>query len=65
MRVDADNGQWQWAARNAMTSAKPEMAVDREPDGDADDVRKTSAQPAQTAQKITDQGAGTKVNLLA
>ena len=69
MRIDgnADNGQWQWAARNATTSAKPELAVDREPDHDGDDVQKTSMQTAQQAQKInpTGEGTGTKVNLLA
>jgi hypothetical protein len=70
MRIEgnADNGQWQWAARNAATSAKPELAVDREPDGDSDDVRKTSLQPAQKAQQMiapTDEGTGKKVNLLA
>jgi len=69
MRIEgnADNGQWQWAARNAATSAKPATAVDREPDGDTDDVQKTSLQPAQKTQMIapTDEGTGTKVNLLA
>jgi hypothetical protein len=69
MRIEgnADNGQWQWAARNATTSARPETAVDREPDGDMDDVQKTSLQPSQKAQMIarTDEGTGTKVNLLA
>jgi len=69
MRIDAnaDNGQWQWAARNAAASAKPETAVEREPDGDADDVQKTSLQAAQKAQMIntTSEGTGTKVNLLA
>ena len=69
MRIEgnADNGQWQWAARNAATTAKPETAVDREPDGDMDDVQKTSLQTAQKTQMIapTDEGTGTKVNLLA
>jgi len=69
MRIDgnADNGQWQWAARNAATSAKPETAVDREPDGDTDDVQRTALQTVQKAQMVapTDEGTGTKVNLLA
>ena len=69
MRIEgnADNGQWQWAARNAAASAKPETAVDREQDGDTDDVKKASLQPAQKAQKINpaDEDTGTKVNLLA
>jgi hypothetical protein len=69
MRIDAnaDNGQWQWAARNATASAKPETAIDREQDGDTDDVKKAAVQPAQKAQAIapTDEDTGTKVNLLA
>jgi hypothetical protein len=64
MRVDADNGQL--AARNAMMNAKPESAIDREPDGDSDDAKKVAVQPArmQTINPI-DAGSGTKVNLLA
>ena len=66
MRVDADNGQWQWAARSAMMQVTPEKAIDREPDADQDDVQKVALQPAQT-QKINpnDEQTGTKVNLLA
>lgn len=65
MRVEADNGQW--AVRNTMMPAKPETAIDREPDGDQDDVKKAALQPAQRTQKINpaDEETGTKVNLLA
>ena len=66
MRVEADNGQWQWAARSNTMQVKPETAIDREPDGDQDDVKKLALQPAPT-QKINanDEQTGTKVNLLA
>lgn len=64
MRVDADNSQL--TAQSAMMRAKPESAIDREPDGDSDDVRKAAVQPART-QTINplDAETGTKVNLLA
>ncbi len=66
MRIDSDNGQWQWAARNAMMSPRPETAIDREPDGDQDDAKKAAPQPAQTLKiNPTDEETGTKVNLLA
>jgi hypothetical protein len=65
MRVEADIGQL--AARNAMMPAKPETAIEREPDSDKDDVKKAALQPAQRTQQInpTDEETGTKVNLLA
>ena len=69
MRIDAnmDNGQWQWAARNAATAAKPETAIEREADGDADNMKKAAVQPAQKAQAINpnNEDTGTRVNLLA
>jgi len=69
MRIDAntDNGQWQWASRNAATSAKPQTGIEREQDGDTDDVKKAAVQPAQKTQPINpnNEDTGTKVNLLA
>jgi hypothetical protein len=64
MRVDADNSQM--ASQTAMMRVKPESAVDREPDGDSDDVKKAAVQPARI-QTINPQDAdtGTRVNLLA
>jgi hypothetical protein len=68
MRIEgnADSGQWQWAARNAMMPAKPETVMDQEPDGDQDNVKKTALQPAQTLKiNPNDEQTGTRVNLLA
>jgi hypothetical protein len=64
MRVDAENNQM--ASQTAMMRVKPESAVDREPDGDSDDVKKAAVQPARM-QTINphDPETGTKVNLLA
>ena len=69
MRIEgnADNGQWRWADRNALTSVKPEAKIGRETDGSTEEGKKVSLQTEQKSQKINpaDEDTGTRVNLLA
>jgi hypothetical protein len=59
MRIDAFQSQ---AVNQMAVQPRQEVAGEREPDGDADDM---TAKVAKTTQKITPQGVGTKVDLFA
>ena len=59
MRIDASQPQ---VMNQMAVQPRQEIAGEREPDGDADDM---TAKVAKAAQQITPQGVGTKVDLFA
>ena len=59
MRIDAFQSQ---VVNQTAVQPWQEVAGEREPDADADDM---TAKVAKTAQQITPQGVGTKVDLFA
>lgn len=59
MRIDAFQSQ---VVNQTAVQPRQEVAGEREPDADADDM---TAKVAKTAQQITPQGVGTKVDLFA